>query len=379
MKKWQQTAIAIGTLSLGLLVYGAIQAASKDVIAKDSSLAQDLLVSTVTLQAEDYQLLLPIWAEVQPQEQTQLTPEVSGRVIAMHPEFIEGGLIRKGDVMVTLDDADYQAQLLAAEAAVANATAILEQELALAQVAKAENRSVAPERLTALALRKPQLHSAEASLKSAQSALKKAQRDLQRTRIVAPYDALITNRTIGMGQVVHGSTVLATLMNIEFAELRLPIANFDWPLLASPVQGSAATIAFQGQQRTGTVVRDLGRVQTETRMQHLVVQVQDPYGLRQPLARLPFGSFVEVTLTGRLLQQIFILPQESVQNNQVWLVDADSRLQPREVTILRQQGKQVLVSEGLRTGEQLVLTPPSFPQPGSLVRTAPMAAATRSQ
>ncbi|MFN6972565.1 MAG: efflux RND transporter periplasmic adaptor subunit, partial [Rheinheimera sp.] len=281
MSVWQKAALALSTLALGVLVFGIIQATGQDKVKQDASLAVAPLVQITALKPQHYQFELSVWAEVIPQEQTRLTPEVSGRVIAMHPEFIDGGLIKKGDVMVQLDDADYQAQLLSAEAAVATAKATLEQELALAKVAKEENRNVSPQLLTSLALRKPQLQSAEAGLKSATAMLQKAQRDLARTRIVAPYDALVVLRHIGLGQVVSSGTVLAELNNIEFAEIRLPVASFDLPFLPTELKGIPAVIHVEGQSRLGTVVSDLGVLQPKTRMHHLVVQVADPYALRQ--------------------------------------------------------------------------------------------------
>lgn len=381
MKTWQKAALALGTLSLGVLMFGVIQASGQEKVQQDVSRAVAPLVKVSTLAPQRYQFELTAWAEVIPQEQTRLTPEVAGRVVAMHPQFIDGGLIPKGQVMVQLDDADYQGQLLTAEAAVAAATATLEQELALAKVAKEENRQVSPQLLSRLALRKPQLQSAEAGLKSANAALQKAQRDLSRTRIVAPFDALVVKRHIGLGQVVNSSSLLADLNNIEFAEIRLPVASFDLPFLPTDLNGIPALIKFDGSTRQGQVVRDLGVLQTKTRMHHLVVQLADPYALRQTTARLRFGSYVEVELSGRIAENIYVLPQDSVNNQQVWLVDSEQKLQARTVTVLRQQGKDVLVSAGLSAGEQLVLTPPSFPQAGMPVRIEPAtsAIAQRSQ
>lgn len=381
MNGWQKTGLALGTLVLGVLAFGAIQATGQQKVQQDTSRSVAPLVQVATLSPQQYQFELAVWAEVIPQEQTRLTPEVTGRVVAMHPEFIDGGLLKKGDVMVQLDDADYQAQFLSAEAAVAAATANLEQELALAKVAKEENRNVSPALLTSLALRKPQLQSAEAALKSAQAALQKAKRDLARTKIVAPYDALIVQRHIGLGQVVNSGSVLADLNNIEFAEIRLPVASFDLPFLPAQLKGIPASVRVDGQSRQGLVVRDLGVLQSKTRMHHLVVQIEDPYALRQSAPRLRFGSYVEVLLTGSQMDNVYVLPQDSVNNQQVWLVDKQNKLQLRTVTVLRQQGKEVLIRDGLNAGEQLVVTPPSFPQDGLAVRieTNTAALAKRSQ
>ncbi len=64
-------------------------------------------------------------------------------------------------------------------------------------------------------------------MKSAQAALKRANRDLENCRVVAPYDALVVERDVGVGQFVTSGSRVATLNNIEVAEVHVPIAGFD--------------------------------------------------------------------------------------------------------------------------------------------------------
>lgn len=369
MNVWHKVAIAIGILLAGILLFALVFATAPQSVETDASRALPPLVDTQILQPRPHRFELRVFGEVQAKEKTRLTPEVSGRIIDLHPSFVAGGLIKQGEVMAALDAADFEAAVLSAEAAVASAWSALEQERAMARVAEQELGHLSSAEVSALGLRKPQLHSAEAGVKSARAALQKAQRDLERTRILAPYDALVINRVVGLGQVVGSGTTLGEIYSIEQAEIVLPIAGFDLNFLPSSVAGVPAMVQFDGQQRSAEVVRDLGVIHGKTRMGHLVVQVDDPYSLNTEQPVLRFGNYVEVVLAGRTHQAVFEVPQDAVQNQHVWLVNEDNTLRRQAVQVMRQEGKTVLIEQGLQPGDKLVLLAPNFPQSGMMVRT----------
>ena len=369
MNVWYKVAIAVGVFLTGLLLFALIMVTSPESVETDESRVLPPLVDTQVLQPRPHRFELRVFGEVKAKEKTRLTPEVSGRIVELHPSFLAGGLIKQGEVMAALDAADYQAAVLSAEAAVASAWSALEQEKAMARVAEQELRHLSAEEVSALGLRKPQLHSAEAGVKSAQAALQKAQRDLERTRILAPYDALVINREVGLGQVVSSGTTLGEIYSIEQAEIILPIAGFDMNFLPETVAGVPAVVQLAGKQRNAEVVRDLGVIHGKTRMGHLVVEVNDPYSLNTEQPVLRFGHYVEVVLAGRTHPALFEVPQDAVQNQHVWLLNEDKTLRRQAIQVVRQEGKSVLIEHGLQPGEQLVLLAPNFPQPGMMVRT----------
>ena len=222
-------------------------------------------------------------------------------------------------------------------------------------------------------MRKPQLLSAQAQVKSAQAALKRARRDLDNCKVIAPYDALVISRDIGVGQYVSAGAQVAVLNNVETAEIQIPIAGFDSAFLPEALDGLAASIVQDGivkTQREGIIDRDLGVIDSSTRMVNLVVRIQDPYGLNSKKPAMKFGSYVEVNFNGKQLKHIYRLPQEFVNNSTVWVVDEKNELQPRTVNVVRAEGEFLLISKGLRQQDQLVLTLPEYPQKGMLVRLA---------
>lgn len=366
MKKWLKILLPVGVVVLGIAGASVMNATAPPAVEPDEEASPGPVVSVRHVQPQAHQFRITSWGELQPREKTSLTPEVTGRIVELHPDFIIGGLIKQGEVLVRLDDADYQSALLTAESNLAAAQARLQEERALAQVAERELRGT--DNPTALALREPQLQSAQAAVKSSQAALQKAQRDLERTRIAAPYDALVKSRSSGVGQVVSMGTVLGEIYNVERAEIHLPIASFDTRFLLADVIGSPAYINTPNARYEVAIVRDLGTIDRQTRMTTLVASIDDPYALRSDKGALRFGQFVSVDIAGQQFSELFRLPQEALVRNHIWLVKADNTLERREVEIVRKEGGDVWIRNGISASDSLVVMPPNFPQPGMTVR-----------
>ena len=370
-KNWKKIALPILVLIVGFGGMQAINAsAKKDEEKKPVDTRPTVKVESAL--SQDYQVLITSFGEVQPLESTMLSAQVAGEVISWNENFVPGGLVFRGETLFTIEKATYEAALLQAQANLSSAQSLLIEEQARAQVAKQEAKNLPQAKITDLYLRKPQLLSAEAALKSAQARIKIAQRDLDNCEIKAPYDALVINRKVGVGQYVSQGSQIAELNNVEKAEIIFPIAGFDNAFLPSGLAGTVATIStkgFDAISREGFIARDLGVVDKATRMSQLVVRIDDPYGIKNGLPALKYGRYVEVAFKGRTLQQIYRLPQELVSNRTVWIVDKDNKLEPRKVDIIREEGEFFLIGDGLANDEKIVVTLPEYPQKGMEVKT----------
>ena len=331
--------------------------------------------------ANDHQVIINSYGEVKPLENTQLSAQVSGEVLSWHPNFVAGGIVARGETLFTIEKDNYEAAVLVAEAEIARAQAGLIEEQAQAQVAADEAKRFPSKARTDLFLRKPQVLSAQASVKSAQAALKRAQRDLDNCEVTAPYDALVISRNVGVGQFVTMGSQVAELNNIETAEVIIPIAGFDSVFLPERIKGITATIIQKGLNsftREGVIDRDLGIVDNATRMSSLVVRIEDPYGLKNIQPAIKFGSYVQVNFAGAMLNNIYRLPQALVNNQTVWVVNENQELEPRKVTVIREEGEYFYISSGLNVDDKLVITLPEYPQKGMQVKIAGVAAKPES-
>ncbi|MFC3093404.1 efflux RND transporter periplasmic adaptor subunit [Alteromonas sediminis] len=330
------------------------------------------VVSVEPLSTVDYTITIESFGEVQPLEQTRLASQVSGEVTSWHPNFVPGGVIPRGEVLFTIEKDAYEAAVLLAEANVQRAYADLIQEQAQAKVAENEAKNLPPARVTDLYLRKPQLLSAQAAYKSAKAQLQIAQRDLANCEVRAPYDALVINRNIGVGDFVSTGTVAATLNNIEVAEVTFPIAGFDRPFVSQNMIAKPAIISQVNQPGTIDAVlhRDLGIVDESTRMTHFVARIEDPYALKSQKPVVKFGSYVSVTFDGMTLQDVYKVPQELVNNRKLWMVDDEGKLFSHDVTVIRENGAYFMIQADSQISQPVVMTLPEYPQTGMEVKVS---------
>lgn len=369
-KTWKKALLPIAIIGISAFGFVGIKASEPKAAEKKPKDARPI-VAVRAAHAGDFQVVLSSTGEVVPVESTNLSPHVSGEVVKWHENFVEGGLVRRGEVLFEIETATYQANLLQAEANLAQAEATLMEELATANVRKDEAKRQPRQKPSDLYLRKPQVMSAKAAVKSAKAALTRAQRDLSQCKVRAPYDALVVNRNLGRGQYVSAGQQIALLHNIEQAQVKTPIAGFDSPFLPDSINGTTVNVSFNlghRLERTGIISRDLGVVDSATRMTSLVVTIEDPYSLKgnQPILR--FGSFVSTSFPGKTLQAVYKVPQSLVNNKTVWVVDETAHLKPKAVSILRDEGDFFLISAGLQEQDQIVMTPPEYPQAGMEVR-----------
>ena len=337
------------------------------------------MVRAATAVQETVQLSAITHGTVLPRTESELVPEVSGRVIAISPNMVSGGFFRKGDLLLEIDPLDYEVSLEQAKAALAstrseltNAKKAHERQLDLAK-RQSTSQSQKDDALNRLRL-------AHASLREARARLMRAERDLQRTRVIAPYDGRVRNEKVDIGQFVNRGAPIANLYATDLAEVRLPLhdeelAYLDLPLAGTPFNNREPTVVlraqFAGQQHTweGRVVRTEGELDPRTRMINVIAQVEAPYEQTDNRPPLAVGLFVEAEIIGHLVNNIFVLPRSALQpNEQIYVVGNDNRLQFRDVTILRSVDENVYITDGIRPGELLCLSPVNNAVPGMLVQ-----------
>ena len=122
----------------------------------------------------------------------------------------------------------------------------------------------------------------------------------------------------------------------------------------------------------GRVVRLLPDLSKEGRMARLLLEVDDPLGLREEDKKRPMlliGEYVRVSIEGEELDDVFRIPRSALRNNnEVWLVDDESRLSIKNVETIWRDEESVLVQDDFRSGELLVVSGLAAPVAGMPVR-----------
>lgn len=374
--------IAVLILGIGLAVF-FVRTAPKPKRKVSKSLAP--MVEVVELQPQTVKANIEALGTVIPAQQVQLQPEVSGSVRFVHPSLKPGGYIRKGEVLVRLDRRNYQLTVQEREASVSTRQANLEMEQGQQRVAQKEwdllkpsTRGAADERL---ALRKPQLENAMASLKAAEALLERAKLDLSRTVITAPFDALVQTEAIDLGQVVGPNSTIATLVgtNTFWVQVSIPVLDMKRVHLPKDTQpGSSVKIypdssLIDTAYREGEVVRVLGDLDPNGKMARLIVQVDDPLNLepgRKLLSDVPLliGTVAQVQIEGQSFDNVWVIPRRALHEDQkVWMVEG-RQLAIRTVEVVWRGKKEVFVRAIPQVEPLLVVSRIAVPVDGMSVR-----------
>jgi RND family efflux transporter MFP subunit len=208
----------IGILAIGILGAAVLIAARSDVETEKPKVPPQL-IRALDIRTETLQLSVPAQGTVAPRTESDLTAQVSGQVVEVSPKFANGGFFAKGDALVRIDPRDYELAVATANVEVAQAQLRYAQELEESAVAQSEWTDVGQGDPNDLALRKPQLAQARASLDAARARYQMAKRNLKRTTILAPFDGRVRSKRIDVGQVVSPNAPLGRIYAIDYAEI----------------------------------------------------------------------------------------------------------------------------------------------------------------
>ena len=378
--------IPLGILALGLAGVAAIRLMRPTVESTAPEVfAPRVRVERVEPRAVDF--VIRAHGTVTPRTQSSLVPQVAGPVVWVSPAFASGGFFEANEPLVRIERADYEAALESAHAAVARSAS--EHERALKDLKRQQrlaNQSVASAARHDEAINAERI--AKAALREARALRERAERDLDRTEIRAPYSGRVREENVDVGQFVTRGAPIGTIYAVDYAEVRLPIPDseldfVDLPMLyrgetdegVGPEVELRARFAGRDHRWSGRIVRTEGEIDARSRMVNVVARVEDPYGhgpdsgagKRPPLA---VGLFVEAEIRGRRIEGAVVLPRSALRSGErVLVVDGDSRIEFRDVEVLRSERESVVIGAGLAAGEAVVVSPLATVVEGMAVRT----------
>ncbi|MCK7597545.1 efflux RND transporter periplasmic adaptor subunit [Microbulbifer sp. CAU 1566] len=370
--KYWKAAAPVAVLAVA---FGAVQLMSAAKPEPEKKEEEQRLVSLVYSEAREEAVHLSVstQGEVRAHTEIDLTPQISGRIVAIADRFAEGAGFESGETLIQLDDADYQLAVAQAEAGVAQAEVLLLQAKAAATVKRQQWLNLNPNKEpTPLQVNQPQVAEAESKLRSAQAELADAKLNLSRTKINLPFRGRVMARNVGVGQYVTPSTALGRVFATDRVEVRLPLTDSQLQELGLPM-GFVATANHRGPEVTlsalvgsqehqwqGRIVRTQANIDQQTRLIYAVAEVNDPYGkgasrVGDSATPLAVGLFVSAEAEGVQERQAVVMPREALRNaDKVYVVDKNDRLSIRTVNVLSTSENRVVIASGIRDGERVV-------------------------
>jgi membrane fusion protein, multidrug efflux system len=325
-------------------------------------------VTVVNAIAQDVPVYIDSVGKSVSSEVVSIQPQVSGRITAIH--FTDGEDLKTGDLLFTIDTRPYEAQLQSAEATLAQNKAQL--ELARIQFSRyaelLQTKSVSQQEYDQ---RKNTLDVAEAQVQQSQAALETARLNLDYCTIRSPISGRAGQRLVDLGNVVAANT--GSLLVIERLE----------PIYADFTITENELTAVQRNMQDGTLkvevrLPDEPKKPRDGKLTFLDNAVQEGTGTVKLRATIPNadhyfwpGRFVKVRLVLSTIQGAVLVPaaapQKAAKGSFVYVVKEDSTAELRPVKLGQRQDDLVIVDEGLKPGERVVVNGQLAVMPGGKV------------
>ena len=300
---------------------------------------------------------------VEPMRRINLSAQVSGKVVEVGENFLEGAYFEQGELLVQLEQADYEYAIARAQAQVAAAEQRLAEERGRNLQAKREWRELGSKEANELFLRLPQLKSAEAALVAAKADLAAAQLALTRTTIRAPFTGRLEHKQADVGQFLGAGASVATIHAVDVFEVRLPLSDSQWASLGlSVAAGDAiahpATLSaqFGTEERRwhGLIRRFEATLDPQSRIVQAIAEVRLNDGDEMRRSSLTAGMFVQADIKTPPVPGLVQLPVSALRaDDTVMVVDSSSTLIRKPIVVRERHSNWVRVS-GLVEGERVV-------------------------
>jgi len=315
--------------------------------------AAPAFVSVAPVRSERVSQKLEALGNARANESVDVSSKASNIVTAVM--FRDGERVKRGQVLVQLDDAQARADVAAAEAA-------------LAESERLYNRS--RELMTTEALSKAQFDQLEATLKANRARLESAKARSEDTVIRAPFSGRVGLRRVSVGTLISPGAVITTLDDTSVIKLDFSVPENFLATLREGLTVRATAPAFPGRAFAGKVASIDSRVDQNTRSVTVRALLSNEDGALRP------GMFLNVTLANDEREALMI-PEQALtpeaERQYVFVVD-DGKAARREVRIGGRRPGSVEVLAGLTAGEFVIVEGTQKVRDGVPVRTTEMAA-----
>jgi membrane fusion protein (multidrug efflux system) len=335
-------------------------------------------VGIVTVAAKDVSRAYEFIGRVQAVEKVELRARIEGFLVERH--FTEGQTVAEGDLLFTIEQPPFQAKvdqaradLAAARAKLANAEVQFQRAATLSRTRDIPEATVDERR----ALR----DTAAAEVQQAEAALRAAEINLGYTLIRAPVRGVIGRATVTVGNFVGpASGPLATIVSLDPIYLTFPVSQRQLLEAQRHAVGKAGAIAVRARLPDGSLYDQPGRIdfidnQVDEATDSVPVRAMFP----NPERLLKDGQIARAVVEVADPDPRLTVPMAAVVIDQagpsVLVVGADGKVEQRRVRLGPEQGPEVVVVQGLKEGEQVIVDGLQKVRPGQTVAASPAAVA----
>lgn len=295
-------------------------------------------------------------------EDVSITAQVSGYVVTR--DFTEGQLVKKGDLLYTIDPAPFEANVANAKAAVAQAEASLikadldykrgQDLLPRGGISKSEFDALTAHRF-----------GAEAQLEAATAQLESAKVSLSHTNVVAPFTGRIGESNVSIGDLVSANSgVLTTVVSLDPIHTAFNVSErerlqFGMDKFKGDGKTESSGVEVLVRLENGEYLEQFGqldfvnnRIDIETGTLSLRAKIDNKEN------RLLPGQHINIELREKRAVDTLVIPRRSVQTdlegNYVMLVKEGNVAERVNVSLGRQTDQGIVITDGLNPNDQVI-------------------------
>lgn len=305
-------------------------------------------VITLTLKTERLEDKISLPAEVEPFEDLWVKAEVKGQVVSIPAK--EGRLVKKGQLLVKLDDRDYRSRLARIDANYRLARQDFERMAALVE------KNIAAE---------SKLDEIEARLEDLTAQRNEAQRSLDRTRITAPISGRLNEIKAKKGDLLDVNQQVAQILQFEKVKVMVGVPESDVAAVFDLNEAEVIIEALENRKVKGRKIFLSSQPRTLARLYDLELMVPNPDGRILP------GMFGRVELVKRVFDQALAVPLYAVitrGDERFVYVEKDGQAEKRVIKLGVLVGWQIHVEAGLSPGERVIVVGHRFLDDGQAVK-----------
>ena len=287
---------------------------------------------------------------VQAYQEVEISPEISGKIKAMHVGV--GDQVKKGALLVEIDDESRQIALTQKKALLKKAEATRKKSLKDAQKGGSlfKQGVISDSESDDIELGK---QIADADLDLARADVMKAEKELRDTKIVAPFDGTVALEDVEIGKMFTPGQNLLTLVDISKVKIVVTVSELDITKLSVGSLVEVVIDSLPGKPFTGTVATVGLKADDATRTYPVEIIVANEEAMLLP------GMVSRVTIATKEPKEVIMIPKSatrSVKGQMVIYVMHQGKVEQRRVYLGKEQGEQVIVEKGLEAGEMLVVS-----------------------
>lgn len=321
-------------------------------------------VSVITAETRDVPVTLEYTGQTAGYRETEVRARVNG--ILLKRNYKEGNPVKQGESLFTIDPAPFQLAQARAKADLGVAEAQLQQaQRELARLKPVyESKAVSQKEFDDASSAE---RIAAAQVESARARLNEAQLNLEWTRVESPISGLAGRAQVSEGSLVSGPNVLlTTVTQTDPMYVIFGVSDRDTLALRRDAEAGKLKLPADGKLKAAVKLADGSEYSRPGQVNFIDARVNTQTGTTETRAEFPnpanllrAGEFVRVVLSGAVRPGVIVVPQRAVLEGPtgkfVYLVNAESKAEPRPVEVGSWTGDGWIISTGLQPGDKVIV------------------------